>query len=53
MATSYRFSLEDVCWQQHLRDEGFVVLAGALLPEEVAVILNSQALADMTWANQP
>ncbi|CAE7878478.1 hypothetical protein AK812_SmicGene13600 [Symbiodinium microadriaticum] len=37
MATSYRFSLEDVCWQQHLRDEGFVVLAGALLPEEVEV----------------
>ena len=37
MEASYRFSLEDVRWQQHLSDEGFVVLAGALLPEEVAV----------------
>jgi len=45
MEASYRFSLEDVRWQQHLSDEGFVVLAGALLPEEV------EMAKDLLWTD--
>ena len=37
MDALYRFPAEDARWQQHLHEEGFVVLAGVLSPEEVDV----------------